>query len=508
MKKLFKFLTSSKFLLAITLLINIAIFVCFTEFINAYIYPIISLLALLILIGFLNSSNEKAEYKVFWVVVIIVLPVFGTALYLQLHTRHGSRRLRKRYEQVNAQCQGALSQDKSIVNKLTTDNVDASSYSKYLLNTESWPIYNNTSIDYLKDGATYFDSVLDALKSAKKYVLLEYFIIKPGQVWDKLIDVLKQKAKEGIEIKLLYDDFGCIDRFNDKKYLKKLSSAGIETVVFNKISPTVNMFSQFRDHRKIVVVDGEVGFVGGINVGDEYANIDSKFGEWKDTAVRLEGDAVWNLVVMFFNNWLISANTSIDFENYKTHRQFDDARNEYVQPYGTGPLTKSPIARNLFDKMISGAKKSIYITTPYFIIDQTILQDLKIAVLAGVDINIIMPGIPDKKWVYYLSRSYYEQLISVGVKIYEYTPGFVHAKMMLVDDSTSIVGSTNFDFRSLYLHFESGVMMHSEDMSSIIKQDFQDIIQKSHLVTMDDVKHRKWYEKFVGAMLKFFAPFM
>lgn len=508
MKKFIKFVTSSKFLLALTLLINVAIFVCFTLFLETYIYTLISLLAGLILLGFLNADNENTDYKIIWIITIILLPVFGTALYIQLKTTRGSKRQRKRFQNISYLSYKALEQNNEVVDALTKYDAGAANYSKYLLNTEKWPVYNDTTVNYLKDGETYFDDMFDAIKNAKKYILLEYFIVKPGKIWKQLFDLLRLKAREGVEIKLLYDDFGCVDRFDDKKFFKKLVNHGIEAVPFNKIVPTVNMFSQYRDHRKIVVIDGCIGYVGGINVGDEYANEDNKFGYWKDTAVKINGSAVWSLVVMFFNNWQASTKKIIDITKYKNDRIVSTKVKDYVQPYGTGPMTKSPIARNLFDKMISGARKTIYITTPYFIIDRTIMQDLKVAALSGVDIKIIMPGIPDKKWVFYLSRSYYSELIKVGVKIYEYSPGFVHAKMMVVDDTTTVVGSTNFDFRSLYLHFESGVLIHNSKMVSTVKQDMDNIIGNSHLVTLRDMKQRKWYEKFAGAFLKFFAPFM
>ena len=508
MKKFVKFITSSKFLLTLMFLINVAIFVVFTLFLNTYIYTLVSIFAALILVGFLNADNETSEYKVIWIVTILLLPVFGVALYIQLKTTRGSKRQRKRFQNVSYLSYKALEQNPETIDGLNKYDAGACNYSKYLLNTEKWPVYNDTTATYLKDGETYFEDLFASIKDAKKYILLEYFIVKPGKVWKQLFDILRAKAREGVEIKLLYDDFGCADRFDDKKFFKKLSNHGIEAVPFNKLVPTINMFSQYRDHRKVVVIDGCVGYVGGINIGDEYANESNKFGHWKDTAVKLNGPAVWSLVVMFFNNWQVSTKKIIDITKYRNDRIVGTKVKDYIQPYGTGPITKSPIARNLLDKMISGARKTIYITTPYFIIDRNIMQDLKVAAISGVDVRIIMPGIPDKKWVFYLSRSYYAELIKAGVKIFEYSPGFVHAKMMVVDDTTTVIGSTNFDFRSMYLHFESGVLIHNSKMVSTVKQDIDNIIGSSHLVSLRDVRQRKWYEKFAGAFLKFFAPFM
>ena len=323
-----------------------------------------------------------------------------------------------------------------------------------------------------------------------------------------MFNILRFKAREGVEIKLIYDDFGCVDRFDDKKFFKKLINHGIDAVSFNRIIPTLNTFSQYRDHRKIVVIDGKVAFTGGINVGDEYANVKKKYGHWKDTAVKITGAATWSFTVMFLNNWQASTKKAIDISKYKVETEKSVKIKEFVQPYGTGPITKSPIARNTFMKVISGARKYIYLTTPYFIIDHEMMQTLKLAALSGVDVRLIMPGIPDKKWVFYLSRSYYAELIKSGVKIFEYSPGFVHAKMIVTDDTTAIVGSTNFDFRSLYLHFEAGVIVHNSKTVSTIKQDFDGIMGSSHQITLRDVKQRKWYEKLSAQFLKFFAPLM
>ena len=279
-------------------------------------------------------------------------------------------------------------------------------------------------------------------------------------------------------------------------------------MAFNKVVPTVNSFSQYRDHRKIVVIDGKTAYTGGINVGDEYANQVKKYGHWKDTGVKIVGDAVWNFTVMFLNNWQVATKKSIDILNYKVNFEVQPKVKDYVQPYGTGPINNSAIARNIYMKAISSATKYIYITTPYFIIDQELMDCIKLTALSGVDVRIVTPGIPDKKWVFYLTRSYYEQLLKAGVKIYEYTPGFIHAKMVVSDDDTAIIGTTNFDFRSLYLHFECGTIIHNSKTVNAVKQDIDTTMGSSHLITLRDVKQRKWYEKILAQILKFFAPLM
>lgn len=323
-----------------------------------------------------------------------------------------------------------------------------------------------------------------------------------------MFNLLRNKALEGVEVKLIYDDFGCLDMFDDKKHFEKLNNHKIEAVPFNKVKAGLNLFVNYRDHRKIAIIDGKVAFTGGINIGDEYANIEKRFGYWKDTAVKIIGPAVWNNIVMFFNNWILSTREEVDVSKYvPVFNEVVPAKNkEFIQPFGTGPLSSEPIARNVYLKMINTAKDYVYITTPYFIIDKQMQESLKLASQSGVDVRIVMPAIPDKRWVFYLSRSYYEGLIKAGVKIYEYTPGFMHAKMMLTDNAQALIGTANFDFRSLYLHFENGVLIGNSKTINSIKYDFDSIIGSSHLISLRDLKQRKWYEKLSAQLLKFFAP--
>ncbi len=508
MKKILQFLTSSRFLLSITFIINVALFAFITFFIGSYVYTLISILAMFIVIGFLNKHNEASSYKIMWLVIIFVMPVFGVALYLQLKTTRGPKRERRRYQHHALQAYKLFEQDSEVLNSLEKFNADSANLSKYLINTEKYPVHTNSTTQYLKDGEIYFEDLFEALNNAKKYILLEFFIIAPGNVWDRLFEILRFKAREGVEIKLIYDDFGCIDRFQDKRYFEKLINHGIEAVCFNKIAPVIATFSQYRDHRKIVIIDGEIAYTGGLNIADEYANKKKKFGHWKDTAVKIQGAAVWNFIIMFFIHWQYASKKAINISKYKVEFENNNKLKECVQPYATGPITQSPIARNAFMKIISGAEKYIYITTPYLIIDHEMMHLIKIVSLSGVDVRIIMPGIPDKRWIFYLSRSYYADLIKSGVKIYEYTPGFVHAKMLVSDDATTIIGSTNFDFRSLYLHFEAGAVIHNSKTVLNVKNDIYDIIANSHLVTLRDLKQRKWYERMSAQVLKFFAPLM
>lgn len=374
-----------------------------------------------------------------------------------------------------------------VINQLKQTNKTQFCQASYIQNTTHMPVYDNSQVEYLSCGQDFFESLCQELNNAQKYILLQYFIIKPGKVWDRILDILKAKAASGVEVKVLYDDFGCLDRF-PRGYFKKLSQYNIQAKPFNKIIPTVNLFINYRDHRKIAVIDGKVGFTGGINIGDEYANLKDIYGYWKDTGVKIVGDSVWSLIVLYFNNWRMATNQEIDVNQYKVHYQKQQTPTGKIQIFGTGPLQQEAVARNNYINMINDAKEYLYITSPYFIVDDKMLDAIKLCAKRGVDVRIILPGTPDKKWVFYLARSYYEELIKVGVKIYEYSPGFIHAKIVVSDDKTCCIGTINFDFRSLYLHFEDGVMLYDMPAIDDINKDIKNLFKLSYQVDLDYVK--------------------
>lgn len=508
MKKLIKFLYSSKFLLLLAFLVNIGMYVLFSMYLNQYIYEVVLIAGVVVAVFIMNKSNEDVVYKFMWIALILAFPLFGTLLYLHVKTKKGTRQQRKFWQSITYNSSKYLEQNLEIVDVLKKNEQNYANVNQYILNLESMPVYQNSQSQYIPTGEEYFKELFAEMRAAKNYILLEFFIIKPGKIWSEMFEILRHKAREGVEVKLLYDDFGCLDRFSDRKHFQKLSNHKIEAVPFNKVQAGLNLFVNYRDHRKIAVIDGRVSFTGGINIGDEYANLEKVFGYWKDTAVKISGPAVWNNIVMFFNNWIMSTKDEIDISKYvPTGNEVVPYKNkEFIQPFGTGPLSLGPVARNVYIKMINTAKDYIYITTPYFIIDKQMQEALKLASQSGVDVKIIMPATPDKRWVFYLSRSYYEGLIKAGVKIYEYTPGFMHAKMMLVDNAQALIGTANFDFRSLYLHFENGVIIANSKTLNSIKYDFDGIINSSHLVSLRDLRQRKWYEKISAQFLKFFAP--
>ncbi len=507
MKKFVKFLTSGKFLLALSFLVNIAVFVLFTIFIGSIYYGILSVVSFFLCLFLISRSDDGPAYKFTWVLAIVIMPLFGTALYLYLKERRGTKKQRKVWQQTTYRNSSLLEQNEDILTALKKYNQNAYSISKYICSSSNMPVYNATNSEYLPNGKEYFKALFDMVKSAKKYIFLEYFIIKPGKMWDELFEILKQKAREGLDVRVLYDDFGCLDRFEDKTTFAKLNNHSINSAAFNKLSFQITQFSNYRDHRKIVVVDGTQAISGGINLADEYASDNTPFGVWQDAGIKISGPAVKNFLVMFLNNWELATGKKVEFNDYIEPYTPEKAKGQgFVQPFGDGPLNPEPVHRNSYIKLIGSANEQLTLTTPYFILDNTTKDAVKIAAKSGVNVRLIMPGIPDKKWVYYLSRSYYAEFIKAGVEIYEFTPGFIHEKIIIADNNMACVGTINLDFRSLYLHYEDGVMLYGTNSINEIKESLDETLASCHLVTLRDVKHRKWYEKLLGGLIKIFAP--
>jgi len=508
MKRIFKFLISNKFLIALTLLINIGIYILFYQFVGRFIYEAMLVFAALIVLIIVNKSGDSIIFKILWLLLMLSFPFLGMIVYSNARVKKAAKNRKKQWANITYNNSKFLEQNTEFIESANKSDKALANINNYITNFANMPVYQNSQSLYIPSGEEYFKDLFASLNSAKQYILLEYFTIKPGKVWDELFAILRKKALEGVEIKVIYDDFGCIRGFSDKKYFKKLANHKIDAVPFNKVDAGLHFFANYRNHRKIAIIDGKTSFIGGVNIGDEYANIDKNNEYWKDTAIKIIGPAVWNNVVMFFNVWGMSTGNQADLSKYvPNYTEVIPTKNkEFVQPYGTGPLSAEPVARNIYLKIINTAKNYLYITTPYFIIDQHMQESLKMAAQGGVEVKIIMPSTPEKKWAFYLSRSYYETLIKAGVKIYEYTPGFMGAKMMIADGDISIVGTANFEFRSLYLHFENGVILSNSKTNTNIKYDFDSIINSSRLLNLRDIRNRKWHEKVIGQLLRVFAP--
>lgn len=468
------------------------------------ICTVISILVVL----FIVSKEDNPAYKIAWIIPILLFPIFGGLLYLFLGNKKPAKKMRVKLEKEYDRQKQLMHQDKKVIEEIEAQDMRVAGQVKYLSDYMKFPIYKNTEAVYYKSGEDNFKDLVRELKAAKHYIFMEYFIIAEGEMWDTILDILEQKAKEGLDVRLIYDDVGCISLL-PYKYDKILEARGIKCMAFNPFIPFVSLVMNNRDHRKITVIDGHTGFTGGINLADEYINKKERFGYWKDTGIMLKGEAVWNLTMMFLHMWNSFRYTDEDYSKYKPHIHMEDliVNDGYIQPYGDLPLDEEIVGENVYLNIINNAKRYVYIFTPYLIIDNEMMTALCLASKRGIDVKIVTPGIPDKKTIFKLTRSYYHQLIENGVEIYEYTPGFIHAKVVVCDDEIATVGTINFDYRSLYLHFECGVFMYKTKCVQDIKRDAIETISKSKKIESNFFKDSK-FDTLFKAVLRLFAPLM
>ena len=511
MKKFFKFITSRMFFIGfvfiLQLLILYEVYVLFSDkFIWFYILNIILGLTLVVVI--INNDTNPA-YKIAWIVPILTFPLFGSILYLFFAQNRFVSNIRMSMATTTSSFHYLMSTHENTLEEITDE--DAYIQSRYLERYASCPVYRNTSSKYYPTGELFFEDFIKDLKSAKDFIFLEFFIIEEGYMWNTILDILVEKVKSGVDVRLIYDDFGCISKL-PRNYDKYLISLGIKCHVFNPIRLFVMPKHNNRDHRKIAVIDGDIGYTGGMNLADEYINKVERFGHWKDSAVRLYGQSVWSLTVIFLSMWNSIDDEFVDFESrlYKlnSEEKIENEDSGFVQPFSDSPLDSDPIGENIYLNIINRAKEYIYITTPYLILSNEMLTALKNAAKGGVDVRIITPHIPDKKTAFLVTTSFYEELISAGVKIYEYTPGFIHAKNFISDDKFAVVGTINVDFRSLYLHFEDAVWFYNSPIIADIKKDFIETFEVSERKTLSEVKNSFILIKILRSVARVFAPLM
>ena len=465
-------------------------------------------LTLSIIIVFIIINNKSnPSYKIAWIVPVMIFPIFGGLFYLLYGGNKLSTREKLKMVIQNIEMTNSLKQDDEIIKKIGDKSIYAKNQSEYILNYAKCPVYNNTETTYFKIGEEKFEALLRELKKAEKFIFLEYFIIQEGKMFNSILEILEEKAKQGVDIRLIYDDVGCIVTL-PHNYKNTLEAKGIKCRVFNPIKPFFTRRLNNRDHRKIVVIDGDVGFTGGINLADEYINEYEKHGYWKDAGIMLKGDAVWNLTVMFLSMWEYIDNKEEDYIKFKPSKNKYYNSKGYVQPFDDSPLINEPIGETVYLNLINKAKDYIYINTPYLIIDNEMATALKIAAKSGVDIKIVTPYIPDKKFVHAVTKSYYESFIKDGIEIYEFTPGFMHAKTFVVDDEYGVVGSINLDFRSLYLHYECGVWLYKTDSIKSMKDDYLETLKRCHKVTMEECKNTSSIRKVLRLIIRMFAPLL
>lgn len=511
-KQLFKIKAFKTVVFVLVMAVQLLLLVGFIAFFNQYFtlfYGISILLSIICVIWILNNKSNPS-YKIAWIIPIMLFPLFGGLFYLFFSGNKTGKRTINRMQSIVYSSKELLQSADNVSEQLKDKNLDAYNQSQYLQNYGYYPLYKNTEAKYLENGEVTFDILLDELKKAECYIFLEYFIIREGLMWDSILDVLKEKSSCGVDIRIIYDDVGCFETL-PPNYKDTLESFGIKCCIFNPMVPILSARLNNRDHRKIAVIDGRTGFVGGINLADEYINHIEKYGHWKDAAIMIKGESVWSLTVMFLSMWNYLNNESFETDSpfhkrssYKAATTADG----YLCPFADSPLDDEPISEIVYLNMINKAKKYVYITTPYLIIDNEMVTALCAAAKCGVDVRIITPHQWDKWYVHLVSKSYYATLLESGVKIYEYTPGFIHSKTFVADDEYGVVGTINMDYRSLYLHFECGIWLYRCSCINAIKKDFMDTLEISQEVKTEDLKDIPWYKVLLMLLLKIFAPLM
>lgn len=511
LRKLLSLLHNKIFIVAVLILIQLIVFFGIVFKLSEYfvvIYFFLIALSFCISIYIVNK-NDNPTYKVAWVLLIMGLPVFGGLIYLLFGGQKVPKELRIRDNEAAGNYQEVIWQNTEIMDQLEKEDAVAHKQANYLWKNAIFPIYNHTETTFFSIGEEKFASMVEELKKAEKFIFLEYFIIAPGIMWDTILDILIEKVKIGVEVRVLYDDAGCITTLPSDYYLS-LRRLGIKAKVFNPIKPRLAMQMNNRDHRKIFIVDGKVGMTGGINLADEYINAVERFGHWKDCSVMIKGEAVWNLTLMFLQFWNFDEDVKDDVFDFKADfEEFENiAHDGFVQPYSDSPTDNENVGEYTHINMINGATKYVYVSTPYLVIDNEMKTALLLAAKNGIDVRILVPHIPDKWYVFAVTRSNYKSLIEGGVKIYEYTPGFIHSKTFVVDDKMAIVGTVNMDYRSYYLHYECGVWFYKSKVVMDVKQDYIQTLAKSHLVTLEDCKEVRVPIRVMRAILNLFSPMM
>ena len=507
--KFLKFISSRFFITALLIVLQVWWMVAlFTDVVGhselfSSLFQIFSIIVVLYII----SKVDVPGYKIGWIILILVFPLFGGLLFLLLGENRPAKYLRQRLEAGGANHEQNMVQNADTLDALRERSPRIACCASYISKYGRYPVVDGSSVKYHPLGEDQFADMLTELQKAEKFIFLEYFILEEGEMWNTIFDILAEKAAQGVDVRLIYDDFGCLIHI-PANYSRKLEKRGVKCLVFNPFIPILSGVMNNRDHRKIMVIDGKTAFTGGINLSDEYINRRVRFGKWKDSGVMVKGEAVWSFTVMFLELWNAFNPDDADFSVFRSTERLPETRG-FVQPFSDSPLDGETVSSNVYLDILAQAKDYVYIFTPYLAISDEMSIALMGAAKRGVDVRMVLPGIPDKKLAYQLSRSYYEPLLLAGVRIYEYTPGFIHAKSYVSDDELAVVGTINMDYRSLYLHFECGVAMYGVPAVDELRRDAEETFAVSHEVHAGE-QHKSKFGALLGAfldsILRLFAP--
>ena len=501
--------------IAIVFLLQFGLFfLLYTTARSIYIYArVIYEIVKIITILYVIYHHDSAAYKISWILFIAFIPVVGILAYILWGNSRLRQKIERQIRRVRVTTEDYLEDSSNIVEEIEKEDMYKANQIKYMSKISGFPIYRNEGVEYFKIGEEFFDSLKKDLEKAQKYILIEFFILERGKLFDSIFEILKRKAKEGVRVKIIVDSLGIAFK-NVKGLENEFKEYGIEYYKFNPFSPIINGYINYRDHRKIVVIDGIYAYTGGVNVADEYVNLVEKYGHWKDVGIKITGRSTWSLLVMFLRNMEQVTNKPIDYMWYKSiSDEFNlklNKRNNtgYVLALADGPDNRKNPVENTYIETINYAKKYIYMTTPYFVISEQLLTAMLNSARSGVDVRVIVPHIPDKKIVYTATRSYYEVLLEAGVKVYEYKPGFIHSKTFVADDNTAIVGTANLDFRSMHLNFEDIVWAYNTGVENNLKSDFEEMLNECIEIKLEDWKARSFLKRIGEALISAFSPML
>ena len=494
---------------ALTIIVQIATTLLLTTFLKekaSYFYAILQFIGAVFAIGVYQRSGSPS-YKMAWMSLILLLPVAGLILFfLWGGTQQAKSLSLKKVTPIRQRESDQMASENNLA-RLRRQSADWGRLATYL-QKKGFPLYRNTSAEYFPDGGDFLRDLIEHLKQAEVNIFMEYYILAEGQIWDEIFKVLKERAAAGVEVCIIFDDFGNLTRLSDGT-LQEMQSAGIEVQVFNPVHRYVNrIYFNYRDHRKITVIDGVWAYTGGINIADEYANLYVRFGHWKDTGVRIEGEGAWGFAVQFIQMWKMIGRTLPNEDDYYRSRSHhgEASGSGFCQPFTDGPLNNpdNPIEETYLQLMAS-AKRFLYLTTPYYAVEESMQKALCIAADAGVDVRLMVPAVPDHKWAYMVAETYWGELLIHGVKIYKYTPGFLHAKSVMVDREVALIGSTNMDYRTFQLHYECGVLMYHMPVVEDLLEDLDNTMGQSSKYTLEDWNQRSWLRKTFASILRLFA---
>lgn len=507
-KGIFHLIFSRLFFMIILIAFQLLLFVSIYDIIreNIPFFPILQTIFFLIMIFYLFLCDMDSTAKLTWLAIIVLFPLPGSIFLWYTRNSIGHKANKNRIEYLINETKNKLVQSRETFENPALASSGTDDLCRYINRTGCFPIYEHTETTFFPLGENKFEAMLEELKKAEKFIFMEYFIISEGYMWGKVLEILIEKVKQGVDVRVMYDGMCEISSLSFD-YASRVSKLGIKCKAFAPIMPFISTHYNYRDHRKILVIDGNVAFNGGINLADEYINKTVRFGHWKDTAVMLKGDAVQSFTLMFLQMWNISEKNP-QWDEFIALPEKKSRTDGFIMPYADCPLDDDKVGENVYMDILNRATKYVHIMTPYLILDGELETAIKFAAERGIDVKIILPGIPDKKAAYALAKTHYRSLIKAGVKIYEYTPGFVHAKVCVCDDEKAVIGTINLDYRSLYHHYECATYMYKASCIEDIENDFTDTLAKCRIITPETIKKEKLYYKIVGSVLKILAPLM